>query len=114
MVHCVNENKRIYIAKSHNGNKPKMIETLAAKSLSSKSELWSTSQQFLKLLEIYLTSCFLSMPINHRPKSNTHRHLSNQTSKTTGYGNADKDAVHTFSSLILMLKRKKSHKPNVT
>lgn len=112
-MHCVNENKRIYIAKSYNGDKSKMIETLEAKSLSSKSELWSTSQQFLNL-RIYLTSCFLSMPIKHIPMSNTYCHLSNQTSKIIGYENANKDAFHTFNSFILMLKRKRSHKPNVT
>lgn len=56
-VHYVNENIRIYIANSCNGEEPRMIKTLAAKSFSSESELWSTSQQCLNL-EIYLTSCF--------------------------------------------------------
>lgn len=100
------ENIRIYIANSYNGEEPRMIKTLAVKSLSSESELWSTSQQFLNL-EIHLTFCFSSMPINHMPESNTYCHLSNQTSKTTGHGNADKDAFHTFSSFILMLMSEK-------
>lgn len=100
------ENIRIYIANSCNGEQPRMIKTLAVKSSSSESELRSTSQQFLNL-EIHLTSCFLSMPINHMPESNTYCHLSNQTSKTTGHGNADEDAFHTYSFFILMLKREK-------
>lgn len=69
-VHYVNENIRIYIANLCNGEEPSMIKTLAAKSFSSESELWSTSQQFLNL-DISLTPCFLSMPINHMPESNT-------------------------------------------
>lgn len=107
-------NIRICIANSYNGEEPRMIKTLAVKPLCSESELWSTSQQFLNL-EIHLTSCFSSMPINHIPESNTYCHLSNQTSKTTGHGNADKDVFYTFSSFILMLpsEKKKTPMPNL-
>lgn len=69
-VYYVNEKIKIYTANSCNGEEPRMIKTLAANALSSEGELRSTSQQFLKL-EVYLTSCFLSMPINLMPESNT-------------------------------------------
>lgn len=58
----MNESLRIYIANSCNREEPRIIKTLAAKSLCSECGLQSTSQQFLTL-EIYFTS-FLSMSIN--------------------------------------------------
>lgn len=62
-VQYMNESLRLYIANSRNKEEPRIIKTLSAKSLSSESGLQSISQQFLTL-EIYFTSCFLSMPIN--------------------------------------------------
>lgn len=105
-VHYVNESIRIYIANSCNGEKPRIIKTLAAKSLSNESGLQSTSQRCLTV-EIYFTSYFLSMPINHMPELNTQCHMSNQTSKTTGHENADEDAFYIFNSFIFILRRKK-------
>lgn len=88
-----------------------MIKTLAANALSSEGELRSTSQQFLKL-EVYLTSCFLSMPINLMPESNTYCHLSNQTDKATGHGNTDEAAFHTFKKVFIsMLLRREKNEP---
>lgn len=101
-VYYVNKNIRIYIANSCNGKVLRMIKTLPTKSLSSDSELWSTSQQFLNL-EIYLTSCFFYPCPLTTCQSQTPSAIC-LIKQVNWQGKKCKDTFYSFNSFILMLK----------